>query len=46
MLFKIKVRGAGEFEHPFPSALAAHAWAQVCWPMARSVTVLCMERTT
>lgn len=46
MLFKIKVRGAGEFDLTFPSAFAARTWAQVCWPMARSVTVICMERVT
>lgn len=46
MLFKIKVRGAGEFELPFPSFFAARTWAQVCWPMARSVTLMYMECST
>lgn len=40
MKFVIKVPAVGKFEGIFPSARAASAWAEACYPLAWPASVI------
>lgn len=43
MLYLVKVRGAGQFRMPFPSAKAAIVWAEICFPRCPPASVICLR---